>query len=136
MIGKYERVSILQDVLILPMDGCAKLDVDALEALYEELGDRAADEAVCRAMEQIAMQLAQVEAHYRAGEYVELCAPVRAMAAAAKTFGMDELASVGASVVDCALRRDMIAMAAVVQRLMRTGESGLTEIWQAQGMII
>lgn len=129
-------MSILQDVLILPMDGCAQLDVDVLEALYEELGDRAADEVVCRAMEQIAMQLAQVETHYRAGKYAELCAPVRAMAAAAKTIGMEELARIGSAVVDCASRRDMIALAAVVQRMMRTGESGLTEIWQAQGMII
>ncbi|MBU2981587.1 hypothetical protein KO498_07130 [Lentibacter algarum] len=113
-----------------------QLDADKLEELYEQLGDSAAEDVVCRAMEELAVRLAQAERLYRAGKVPDMRKCVRSLGAIATQVGMSALTRVARDVVACIDSCDANALAAVHQRLLRTGESSLTEIWELQDMSI
>lgn len=123
-------------VTYLPIQEQARLDAQALERLFDELGNVAAEDVVCRAMEELALKLAQSERLYREGEAARLRKAVRSMAAIAGQIGMVMLAKVAGDVICCIDQRDDIALAAVLQRLLRAGEASITEIWQLQDMTI
>lgn len=123
-------------VTILPVREQAGLDAEALERLFDELGAAAAEDVVCRAMEELALKLAQSERLYRAGEAAKLRKAVRSLAAIAGQIGMVILAKVAGDLVSCIDQRDDIALAAVLQRLLRMGEASITEIWQLQDITI
>ena len=55
----------MKQVTMLAMSEPAQLDAEKLEQLYEELGDSAAEDVVCRAMEELAVKLAQTDAQVR-----------------------------------------------------------------------
>ncbi|WP_439111323.1 hypothetical protein [Lentibacter sp.] len=124
----------MQQVTMLAMSEPVQLDADKLEELYEELGDVAAEDVVCRAMEELAVKLAQVDRLYRSHQIEPMRKTARSMGAIAAQVGMNMLARVAADVTRCVDAGDATALAAVVQRLMRTGESSLTQIWQAQDL--
>ena len=124
----------MQQVTMLAMSEPVQLDADKLEELYEELGDVAAEDVVCRAMEELAVKLAEVDRLYRSHQIEPMRKTARAMGAIAAQVGMNMLARVAADVTRCVDADDATALAAVVQRLMRTGESSLTQIWQAQDL--
>lgn len=124
----------MQQVTMLAMSEPVQLDADKLEELYEQLGDVAAEDVVCRAMEELAVKLAQVDRLYRSRQIEEMRKTARSMGAIAGQVGMNMLARVASDVMRCVDTGDATALAAVVQRLMRTGESSLMQIWQAQDL--
>ncbi|WP_298679137.1 hypothetical protein [uncultured Lentibacter sp.] len=126
----------MKQVTMLAMSEAVELDVDKLDALYEALGDVAAEDVVCRAMEELAVKLAQVDRLYRSHQIEEMYKAVRSMGAIADQIGMVLLAQVSRDVVACVDAADSTALAAVVQRLMRSGEGSLTQIWRAQDLSI
>ncbi|WP_438990813.1 hypothetical protein [Lentibacter sp.] len=126
----------MTEVRMLAMSEPVELDADTLEQLYEALGDAAAEDVVCRAMEELAVKLAQADRLYRSGQIGEMRKVVRSMGAIAKQIGMIRLAVVAEDLVGCVEAQDSVALAAVLQRLMRTGEGSLTEIWQLQDLSI
>lgn len=121
---------------MLAMKEPVQLDADKLEQLFDQLGDRAAEDVVCRAMEELAVRLAQAERLYRAGNVADMRKCVRSMGAIATQIGMGMLTRVANDVVACIDACDTNALAAVHQRLLRTGESSLTEIWELQDLSI
>ena len=121
----------MKQVTMLAMSEPAQLDAEKLEQLYEELGDSAAEDVVCRAMEELAVKLAQTDRLYRSGQIAEMRKTVRSMGAIAGQIGMGTLARVAGDVLACVDANDGTALAAVLQRLMRMGESLLTQIWQS-----
>lgn len=126
----------MKQVTMLAMSECVELDADKLEELYEELGDAAAEDVVCRAMEELAVKLAQTDRLYRSGQIEEMRKTVRSMGAISGQIGMIMLARVAGDVMACIDAKDSTALAAVLQRLMRTGEGSLTRIWQLQDLSI
>lgn len=126
----------LEHVTILTMKEPVRLNADKLEELFVQLGDAGAEDVVCRAMEEIALKLAQSDRLRSAGRMDELRKTVRSLGAIADQIGMAVLAKVAHDVVRCVDSGDMIALAAVHQRLIRAGENSLTEIWQLQDLSI
>lgn len=126
----------MKKVTILAQSEAVRLDADKLEALYAQLGDVSAEDIVCRAMEELAVKLAQSERLYREGRRADMRKTARSIAAIAEQIGMLMLSRVAKQVTECIESSDEIALAAVLARLVRIGERSLTEIWELQDMSI
>ncbi len=126
----------MEQVTVLQTDEPIRLDHDRLGALYDRLGPAGAEDVVCRAMEELAARLSQVDRDYRAGRWPELRKGARALAAIAEQMGMDTLARVGRDVTACVDLGDRVALAAVLARLFRSGERSLTAVWDMQGLSV
>lgn len=126
----------MAEVTILAQDEMVRLDSEKLEALYRQLGDISAEDIVCRAMEELAVKLAQTERFYREGRGGEMRKTARMITAISEQIGMQLLARVAGDAVRCIDEGDTIALAAVLARLIRTGERSLTEIWELQDLSI
>lgn len=126
----------MKQVTLLRLSEPARLDIGKLEELYDEMGEVAADNALCRAMEELALKLTETESCMRGADWQALAKLGRMIAAVAEPIGMTELGRIALSMRGCVEAGDRIALAAVHQRLLRAGEAALTEIWQAQDMTI
>lgn len=108
------------------------LDSDRLHDLYKQLGQHAAEDVVCRALEEMAARLSHIEASYRSGNWGDLRKNARGLGAIADQLGITVLAKVARDVKTCAENGDLVATAATLARLMRVGESSLSEVWDMQ----
>lgn len=127
---------MLEQVTLLQNDEVIRLDQDRLGALYDRLGPSGAEDVVCRAMEELAARLSQIDRDYRAAQWAELRKGARALAAIADQMGMATLARVGRDVTTCVDAGDRVALAAVLSRLFRSGERSLTAVWDMQGLTV
>lgn len=109
-----------------------RLDADRIEALYHRLGESGAEDVVCRALEEVALRLAQAERCYRAALFGNMRKSSRGLIAIAEEIGMTHLARVAGDVTLCIDRGDATALAATFTRLLRIAESSLCEIWDMQ----
>ncbi|WP_245875543.1 hypothetical protein [Puniceibacterium antarcticum] len=114
----------------------AGLDPDRLEALYSQLGPSAAEDVVCRAMEELALRLAHIDRLFHEHAWGDMRKNTRALVAIADQIGMTGLACVGGHVISCIDDVDHIALAATLARLNRLGEGSLTAIWDLQDLSI
>lgn len=126
----------LAKVTILAQSEAVRLDAEKLEALYAQLGDIGAEDVVCRAMEELAVKLAQTEKRYREGRLDEMHKSARSIAAISEQIGMLMLSRVALDVTECIANHNDAALAAVLARLVRIGERSLTEIWELQDLSI
>lgn len=122
----------MSHVVALSHEEGVRLDAARLVSLVTELGDRGAETVVSRAMEAMALILADMEEHYCAGETRVICRSARQLAQLASEVGMTSLARVAADVDLCAGRGDMVAFAATWSRLQRIADRSLTAIWDLQ----
>ncbi len=116
-------------------DDGVHLRPEPLIALYAELGDLAADRAVCRALGDIAARVADMRRLAEAAMPQGRAALIRcgrALARAATGLGMVTLAQVAQDVVAAALAGDAAARAATLARLERVGDRSLHAIWDLQ----
>jgi hypothetical protein len=122
----------VDEVTALQQQERVRLDADRLETLYRQLGDRGAEDVVCRALEEIAARLSQAERDYRAARFAEMRKGCRSLVAMADQVGMGLLARVAGDVTGCIDAGDGTALAATFARLIRIAESSLCEIWDMQ----
>ena len=112
------------------------LDTERLEQLYLELGSNAADNVVCRALEELAARLSRVGRCHGEGRLDDMVRNARGVAAMAGQLGMHRVAAVANDVIRCTGAGDPVALAATLARLVRLGERCLTEIWDLQDLTI
>lgn len=129
-------MSKVTNITQLRLSEHVKVDHDRLDALYSEMDHAAAEDMVCRAMEELALRMAQCDRLYRASDFEELRKSSRSLIAIADQIGMTVMARVARDVADCARLRDPVPLAATLARLMRTGEESLTAIWDLQDVTI
>lgn len=127
---------MLEEVSVLAQNEAVEVDAGKLEDLYRQLGDSAAEDVVCRAMEELAIRLAHTEKLYRQHRREEMRKSARSIGAIAEQVSMQLLADVARDVIACLDHCDDIALAAVLARLVRIGECSLTEIWDLQDLSI
>ena len=108
------------------------LDRDRLNDLYVQLGQHAAEDVVCRALEEMAARLGYIDKRYHAADWVNLRKNARGLGAIADQLGITVLAKVARDVKTCVEVGDPVAVAATNARLMRVGASSLTEVWDMQ----
>ncbi len=110
-------------------DEPVRLDPDSLQLLIEQLGESGANDVVCRAMEELAIRLADLPALHRAGRLPEMERLAHSLIAISEQIGLASLARVAGDVTECLRRGDSVAVAATLGRLERIGERSLSTIW-------
>lgn len=113
-----------------------RVDSDQLSGLYANLGEVAAEDVVCRAMEELALRLAHCDRLYRNEQWVELRKSSRSLIAIADQIGMGKLSRVAGDVTECIDTHDHTALSATLSRLLRIGEGSLSAIWDLQDLTI
>ncbi len=113
-----------------------QVDQERLGALYMQLGEANAEDVVCRAMEELALRMAQCERLYRENRLSELRKNARSLIAIADQIGMSSLGRVAGDVTLCVDDKDEVALAATLSRLLRIGERSLTAIWDHQDLSV
>ncbi len=105
------------------------MDPAQIETLYTDLGQNAAEDVVCRAMEELAQRMCQLQQQALSGAREDLHKGLRALAAIADQIGMCSLSKVAHDVMTCIELGDVVAEAATLARLARIGERSLTALW-------
>lgn len=122
----------LKQVTLLEQREAVRLDSVRLEQLYVQLGEAGAEDVVCRALEELATRLSHTERFFREKRHVELRKSARSLIAISDQIGMAALARVARDVTYCIDENDQVALAAVLARLLRIGDTSLHEIWDLQ----
>jgi hypothetical protein len=126
----------MDHVLKIRLNESVRVDHDRLGALYAELGEMAAEDVVCRAIEELALRLSHCSRLHRAEQWEDLRKCARSLIAISEQIGMLVLARVAQDVIETLDARDIPAVAATLARLMRIGEQSLTAIWDLQDITI
>ena len=134
--GRVNEVSNVTTVTQIRPAEDVYVDHDRLGALYSELGHAAAEDVVCRAMEELALRMSHCDRLYRKSDFEGLRKSSRSLIAIAEQIGLSVVTRVATDVVTCIDSGDPVALGATVARLMRTGEGSLTAIWDLQDLTI
>ena len=104
--------------------------------MYRQLGERSAEDVVCRAVEELAVRLSHCQQLWRRQEWDELRKGARSLVAIAEQIGMAKLAEVARDVTNTVDACDQVAVAATLTRMIRVGERSLTAVWDLQDLSI
>ncbi|MEM6275829.1 MAG: hypothetical protein AAF714_02690 [Pseudomonadota bacterium] len=119
----------MENVIVLAHDEAVRMDGRALAALQGQLGEAGAEGVVNRAMEEMANRLSLIERCYFQGETDALWKSTKGLIDIAEQIGLETLADAARAVADCAKGHDAVALAAVLNRLIRLGDRSLTAVW-------
>jgi len=114
---------------VLSVQEAVHVDARRLSEIVDELGETAAHNVICVALEQLAQALSDARLAALRGDLADLAARAEMLSRLAWQVGLTSLAGVAVDVAACAERRDGIGLAATLARLMRIGNRSLTEIW-------
>jgi len=114
---------------ILKHEEGVRLDPDPLAALYAALGERGAEQVLCRAMEDIGARLTDMLKQADERQDLALARSARQLAKIAGQIGMATMARVAVDVVVATEAGDLTAQAAILTRLARIGERSQLAIW-------
>lgn len=106
-----------------------RLDPQRIAGLFSELGPAGAERLIGAAIEDLAVQLAQLRALAPAGPGPAADAWARALSDLAGQVGLSGLSRVARDVADCAARADPAAFGATLARLLRIGDRSLVAVW-------
>lgn len=124
-----DRGETLEHVTVLKQAETVRLDCDRLDMLVSQLGEAAAENVICRALEEIAVRLSHAQRCHREGRLPDMRRSVRSLIAISDQIGMGTLARVAGHVTACIDEGDPVALSATLARLMRIGESCIGEMW-------
>ena len=119
----------MANLMVLAVQEPVHVDARRLSEIVDELGETAAQDVICVALEQLAQALADARQAAMAGDMATLTAGAEMLSRLAWQVGLTSLAGVAVDVAACAERRDGIGLSATLARLMRIGNRSLTEIW-------
>ncbi|WP_425100814.1 hypothetical protein [Tropicibacter sp. S64] len=122
----------MKDVTYLAPAEEPRVEQGQIETLRNDLGLHAAEDVVCRAMEELAHRLCQLQEQSIRGPREELHKGLRALGAIADQIGLQSLSKVARDVMVCIEFGDAVAEAATIARLVRMGESSLAMLWDLQ----
>lgn len=123
----------MEQVAILIHDERVQFDPDRLTELYVELGEDAAENVVCRALEELSVKLRRIEAAFWSREINAVHENAKGLVAVADQIGMHSLARVASDVTACVDAGDVVALGGTLARLLRVGDQSLSTIWDEQG---
>ena len=120
---------MMGNLMVLAVQEPVRVDARRLSEIVDELGETAAHDVICVALEQLAQGLADARQAAMTDDMGALAARAEMLSRLAWQVGLTSLAGVAVDVAACAERRDGIGLAATLARLMRIGNRSLTEIW-------
>lgn len=127
------RVNVVK---VLEQVETACVDSDRLDALYRNLGPAAAEDLVCRAVEELAIAITYAGDLYAEGRTDRLRETMVEVGNIAEQIGLTGLSLVAGHVADTIDQGDAAALAATLDRLIRVGERSLTAVWDAETLPI
>jgi hypothetical protein len=104
-----------------------RLDAEAIESIYRNLGPGGAEQVVSRALGELALTLAGLVEQVRRHDFGDLARGLRRLQRMADHLGMISLGLVAAEARICMDRSDPTAFAAVWARLIRVAEASLAQ---------
>lgn len=110
------------------------IDAQRLEALFRQMGDRAAEGFVMDSIEDISDRLAEIELATRNGVLGDVPFKADRVASLCTDIGLVSLSRVAGDLGAAAMRGDMIAYRAVWERLVRIGDRSLAQVWELPGL--
>ncbi|WP_083099423.1 hypothetical protein [Pseudophaeobacter leonis] len=113
-----------------------RLDPDKLGELYTQLGETAAEDVVCRAIEELAVRLTHCERLWRQNNMADLRKNARSLIAIADQIGMSAMAMIARDVTQAVDNEDVAAVASILFRLLRVGERSRTAVWDQQDLTV
>lgn len=122
----------MTQVTILQQGEGPCIDDDLLDALYQQLGTRAAEHLVANAVDELAVSLSVANDCYAAANTPDLRRTVVELGHVADQIGLTGLSLVANHVIRTIDQADGVALAATMARLFRVGESSLSAIWDEQ----
>ena len=121
---------------VLRHDEGVRLDPDRLVALYSELGESGAEQVLCKAMEELAARLTEIQRFADEGKAAALIRSARLLIKVAEQIGMLSFARVASDVVLATEADDFPAQSATLARLVRIGDRSLNAVWDLRDMTI
>lgn len=119
----------MANLMVLHVQEPVHVDARRLAEIVDELGETAAHNVICVALEQLAQALSDTRLAALTGDMAELAGRAEMLSRLAWQVGLTSLAGVAVDVAACAERRDGIGLAATLARMTRIGNRSLTEIW-------
>jgi len=110
------------------------IDADRLDALFRQMGDRAAEGFVMDMVEAISDRLIEIEKANRVAELGTVPAQAERVASLCADIGLTSLARVAGDLGESAKRGDLVAYHAVWERLVRIGDRSLEQVWDMPGL--
>lgn len=119
---------------VLQRGGHLQLDPVPLTEIYAKMGDEAAQNTVCRTLEELALRLGHLMDLRTLCKFSDMVRPARSMASLADQVGLLEVALAARHVANCADQGDGVALEAVLARLERAYDLAICEIWDFRGV--
>lgn len=127
-LSSYRTFRPPASVTALAPQDVLRVDAEPLIRLQASQGHQAAQEAVLRAREEIALRLGRIDERFRAGDRAAVLREARGIADAAGPVGLADLVRAAGHAATCAGRNDPAALAATVARVCRLGDRALSMI--------
>ncbi|SEN31955.1 hypothetical protein SAMN04488003_11339 [Loktanella fryxellensis] len=105
------------------------IDPGPLSQIYRDLGERAAEETICQALEDLAIRLNRLQDLRSIAGFADLARQSDRMAVIALGIGLTEVVTAARHVADCARQTDSVALEATLSRLERGFDLAISQIW-------
>ncbi|WP_386680219.1 hypothetical protein [Loktanella sp. R86503] len=119
----------MNTVTVLECNQNPLMDPAPLSEIYRDLGDKMAEETICRALEDLAIRLNRLQDMRAAAQYDELARQSNRLAAVAQGIGLTEVSTAARHVATCALQKSAVALEATMCRLERGFDLAITQVW-------
>ncbi len=138
---KQDRIAPLDLPLLRPvvtvLECPSRLDIDTapLEELFAGKGELAAEDTVCRILEDISARLSAMQGARQRAAFDELPQPAERIAAIADQIGLIEVARAARHLATASRQRNGIAMEATMTRLERGFDAAVAQVWNFNVML-
>ena len=129
ILSSVSSSQVLSVVSVLQRAGHLQLDPMTLTEIYAKMGEEAAENTVCRTLEDLALRLGHLMDLRATCQFNDMVRPAKSMAVAADQVGLTEVARAARHVATCAVQGDGIALEAVLSRLERAYDLAISDIW-------
>lgn len=119
-------------VAVMRCPPVARINIGPIANLYEDLGADAAEDTICRVLEDIAGRLNALHALRNRCEFDKIAAPANRIRSIALQIGLDEVGVAAEAVADTSSQGDAVALEATLSRLERGFDAALGQIWDVQ----
>lgn len=116
-------------ITVLRCDSQVSLDPEPLALIYAEQGEDAAEETMCRALEDVARRLNAMQKARKSGAYDVLGPQAGRLAVIAAHIGLGEIATAGQHVARACAQFDGVAVEATLNRLERAFDAAVNQVW-------
>jgi len=126
----------MEIVTVLRHEETVRINPDRLTELFLNLGETAAEEFICRAVEDLAIKISEIKRAASNKQYDLLQLSSEQVAEIATRVGLTSLARVALDVDYCLKIETDTALSAIVARLIRIGEMSLLKVWDERDLSV